>query len=108
MSFPLTSAPATFFDLMNDVFYDFLNKVVAVYLDNLVSYSASLEDHLNYLKFVGSKAKGETTICKAGKVLVCWTKVMFLGSWVFKVNVWIDGGRNGASLNGPHPPRSRS
>ena len=50
MPFGLTNAPTTFYNLMNDVFYDFIDCFMMVYLDDIMVYSESLEDHLTYLR----------------------------------------------------------
>ena len=57
MSFGLTNAPATFCNLMNDVFYEFVDRFVVVYLDDIVIYNESLEDHLEHLRKVLSKLR---------------------------------------------------
>lgn len=57
MSFGLTNAPATFCNLMNDVFSDYVDCFVIVYLDDIVIYSESLEDHLSHLRMVFSRLK---------------------------------------------------
>ena len=44
--FGLTNAPAIFCILMNQVFYDYLDKFMVVYLDNIVVYNSSLGEHL--------------------------------------------------------------
>lgn len=49
MPFDLTNALATFCNLMNNVLYDFFDRFVVVYLDDIVLYSESLEDHLRHL-----------------------------------------------------------
>lgn len=45
MPFGLTNIPTTFYNLMNNVFYDFINKFIVVYLDDIVVYSESMEEY---------------------------------------------------------------
>ena len=52
MPFGLTNAPTTFCNLMNDVLFNFLDSFVVVYLDDIVIYSLTLEDHLEHLEKV--------------------------------------------------------
>ena len=54
MPFGLTNAPATFCNLMNDVLYPYLDKFVVVYLDGIIVYSPTLNDHLSHLHDVFS------------------------------------------------------
>ena len=49
MSFGLTNAPAAFMDLMNRVFRQFLDFFIIVFIDDILIYSKSKEDHTNYL-----------------------------------------------------------
>ena len=46
MHFGLINAPTTFCTLMNDVFHEYVDRFVVVYLDGIVIYSECLEDHL--------------------------------------------------------------
>ena len=46
------NAPETFQRLMNSVFHEFLDKFLGVYLDDLLVYRKSLEDHVNHLRLV--------------------------------------------------------
>jgi hypothetical protein len=49
MSFGLTNAPAHFMYLMNSVFMPELEKFVVVFIDNILVYSKSMEDHVEHL-----------------------------------------------------------
>ena len=52
MSFRLTNAPAAFMDLMNRVFKNYLDRFVIVFIDDILIYSSSEEEHEYNLRLV--------------------------------------------------------
>jgi hypothetical protein len=57
MSFGLTNALAYFMYLMNEVFMEYLDKFVAVFIDDILVYSRSEEEHEEHLHLVLQKVR---------------------------------------------------
>ncbi len=54
MPFGLCNAPGTFQRVLNNVFFKLLNRGVLVYLDDILIYSRSKEEHVALLEDVFS------------------------------------------------------
>ena len=52
MSFGLTNALVAFMDLMNQVFHPYLDRFVIVFIDDILVYSSSSEEHSEHLRIV--------------------------------------------------------
>jgi hypothetical protein len=52
MSIGLTNAPAYFMYMMNKVFMEYLDKFVVVFIDDILVYSTSEEEHEGHLRLV--------------------------------------------------------
>ena len=52
MSFGVTNAPALFMDYMNRIFRPFLEKFVAIFIDHIVIYSRTKDEHGEHLRLV--------------------------------------------------------
>jgi hypothetical protein len=50
--FGLSNAPVVFMFLMNGIFREYLEKFVIVFLDDILVYSKSEEEHENHLRMV--------------------------------------------------------
>ena len=79
MPFGLQGAPATFMSMMNSTFHDYLDKFLAVYLDDFLIYSATFEEHLEHLRLVLQRFKEHQLFAKRAKCVFGVTQVPFLG-----------------------------
>nr|XP_016474196.1 PREDICTED: RNA-directed DNA polymerase homolog [Nicotiana tabacum] len=67
MPFGLTNAPATFCTLMNQVFREYIDEFGVVYLDYIVVYSQTLEEHLVHLRKVLTRLREHELYAKLSK-----------------------------------------
>jgi hypothetical protein len=67
MSFGLTNAPAYFMYLMNSVFMPELDKFVVVFIDDILIYSKTKEDHTNHLRVVLQRLRDHRLYAKFSK-----------------------------------------
>ncbi|GJP56686.1 hypothetical protein CLOM_g15741 [Closterium sp. NIES-68] len=90
MPFGLTNAPSTFQMTMNGVFRELLDKCVIIYLDDILIYSRSREQHLKDLDAVFTLLHKNRLITKGSKCDFLKQELEFLGHVVSTEGVKID------------------
>ncbi|MBW0552174.1 hypothetical protein O181_091889 [Austropuccinia psidii MF-1] len=65
--FDFTNAPASFQNLVNDIFSDFLHIFVIVYLDNVMVFSSSVDEHVKHVALVLERLGVNNMFSKASK-----------------------------------------
>ncbi|GJR42478.1 putative nucleotidyltransferase, ribonuclease H [Tanacetum coccineum] len=93
MPFGLTNAPATFCTLMNKLFHPFLDKFVVAYLDDIVVYSHTLEEHVLHLKHVFQVLRDNELYLKLEKCSFAQDEVEFLGHKIKDGGLMMDGAK---------------
>ncbi len=90
MPFGLTNAPATFCTLMNDIFREWLDDFVVIYIDDILIYSGSLEKHVEHLWKVFQRLKGNKLYAKLKKCEFRVMEVDFLGHRITQEGLKMD------------------
>ena len=90
MSFGLTNAPVAFMDLMNRVFEEYLDKFVIVFIDDILVYSRTMEEHELHLKILLEKLREKKLYAKFSQCEFWLGKVAFLGHVVSKEAIFVD------------------
>nr|GEZ02445.1 putative reverse transcriptase domain-containing protein [Tanacetum cinerariifolium] len=79
MPFGLTNAPDVFMDLMNRVCKPYMDKFVIVFIEDILIYSKSKQEHKEHLKLILKLLKKEQLYAKFSKCELWIPKVQFLG-----------------------------
>ncbi|GJS05208.1 putative reverse transcriptase domain-containing protein [Tanacetum coccineum] len=86
----LTNAPAVFMDLMNRVCKPYLDKFVIVFIDDILIYSKSKEEHEIHLRLVIELLRKEKLYAKFSKCEFWLQEVHFLGHVVNHNGIHVD------------------
>ncbi|WMV30435.1 hypothetical protein MTR67_023820, partial [Solanum verrucosum] len=103
MSFGLTNTPTTFMSLMNEVFKQFLDSFIIVFIDDNLVYLKSEEEHANHLRIVLGVLGKQRLYAKFSKCEFWLTSAKFLGNVVSKEGVMVDPQRIEAVKNWVRP-----
>jgi hypothetical protein len=105
MPFGLTNALTTFCTLMNDIFREWLDDFVVVYIDDILVYSHSMEEHLEHLQKVFQRLRENKLYAKFEKCKFGVMEVDFLGHRITQEGLKMDDHKVKAILDW-EPPRS--
>jgi hypothetical protein len=90
MSFGLTNAPAYFMYLMNSVFMLELDNFIVVFIDDILIYSKTTEDHANHIRIVLQRLRDHRLYIKFSKCEFWLDSVKFLGHTISSEGISVD------------------
>ena len=90
MPFGLTNAPTAFMDLMNRVFQPYLDRFIIVFIDGILMYSGSSEEHLEHMRIVLQNLRERQLYTKLSKCQLWLDRVTFLGHVISVEGVSVD------------------
>ena len=111
MPFGLTNAPATFCTLMNKVLQSFIDRFVVLYLDDIMVYSTTLEEHAQHLGQVLQVLRDNELFLKMEKCSFAQQEVEFLGNKIVSGKLMMENAKVKAILEWEPPtkvPKLRS
>jgi hypothetical protein len=105
--FGLTNAPVVFMFLMNDIFINYLDRFVIVFLDDILIYSNSEEEHENHLRLVLQVLREYQSYAKLSKCSFYQKQIHYLGHIILEHDIEVDP-ENIEAIRGWPTPRNVS
>lgn len=103
MPFGLTDAPATFQAAMNSIFTQLLRKCVLVFMDDILVYDRTLDEHISHLQQVLEILHKNNFLLKRSKCNFVEQSLEYLGHIIFKTRVSNEPAKIDAVQNWPLP-----
>jgi hypothetical protein len=88
--FGLTNVPATFMCLMNNIFSQYLDKFVLVFIDDILVYSKTEEEHEENLRIVLQTLRKHKLYAKFNKCDFYQKKIQYLGHVISEEGIAVD------------------
>jgi hypothetical protein len=90
MSFGLTNAPAVFMEVMNRMLHEYLDVFVVVFIDDILVYSKSEEEHEQHLNLVLETLRKNQFYAKLKKCAFWLSEINFLGHVINQYGITVD------------------
>jgi hypothetical protein len=103
MPFGLTNAPATFMHLMQQTLRKFLDDFVIVFIDDILIYSKTLEDHYKHLRLVLQVLRDKQLYAKLSKCDFFQSEIGFLGHVINQYGIKMEPSKVDAVQKWPVP-----
>jgi hypothetical protein len=102
-SFGLTNAPGVFIILMNEVFREYLDKFVQVFIDNILIYSRTMEENDEHLHLVLQCLREQKLYGKLSKCSFYQSRIHYLGHVISGEGITMDPTKVEAIMEWPAP-----
>lgn len=103
MSFGLTNAPTTFRCLMNQIFTKYVRRFVIIFLDDILVFSETLEEHEEHLHAVFELLRQHQLYAKVSKCSFATKSIDYLGHVISRDGVATNTEKTHGMLNWPTP-----
>jgi hypothetical protein len=99
MSFGLSNAPVYFIYLMNKVLMEYLDKFIAIFIDDILIFSKTEEEHKKHIRLVLEKLKSNQLYANFSNCKFWLTEVAFPGHVISAGGVSVDPSKVRDTLN---------
>ncbi|KGK36179.1 hypothetical protein JL09_g4670 [Pichia kudriavzevii] len=107
MPFGLTNAPSTFQRMMNRILAPYLNRFVQVYLDDIIIYSKTIEEHYNHIRKILELLRRNKLITKKKKCSFYFKTLGFLGHLISSRGIQTDPAKIDKIKSWPIPKNAK-
>jgi hypothetical protein len=103
LPFGLTNAPGVFMSLMNGVFREYLDKFIQVFIDDILIYSRTTEEHDEHLRLVLQCLREHKLYGKLSKCSFYQSRIHYLGHVISGEGIAVDPAKVEAIMEWPAP-----
>eukprot|EP00253_Pinus_taeda_P013819 PITA_13819 len=90
LPFGLTNGPTTFMCLMNNIFHQYLDRFVLIFIDDRLIYSCTMEEHKEHLRLVLQTLREHQLYAKFRKCDFFKEEIQYLGDIITKEGIAVD------------------